>query len=247
MGMHNTKFIPGGRSRLYIGVNSDYDRMVRVYGTSDFSTSGGDAQTTDIVGHDDSDSVRGPAGNQSVSITQVYATVHHANTLLYNAWTDESKLWCRMRSPAEATPFPTSASVAVAGAALTAATGNEPLKVTLSGSGAPDLTANAYGINNAIVLGSNYYMLRQVLSSTEAYVDAVGGAPTATAAAAVFSIVRPQFEIGPFEVDVLSPPSTTMPSGSGAVWNGTGTLQASRVPLPVAVTDATKGAEPDPS
>ena len=247
MGMHNTKFIPGGNSKAYIGTNSDFDRMTRIFGTSDFSTSGGDAQTTDLVGHTDSDSVRGPAGNQSVSFTQVYATVHYANTLLRDAWVNESQLWCRLRSGAEATPFPTSASVAVAGAALTSATGNEPLKVTLSGSAPPDLTANAYGVNQAIVLGSNYYLIRQVLSATEAYVDAVGSAPVATAAAAVFSIVRPQYEVGPFEVDVLSPPSTTMPSGAGAVWNGTGTLQASRVPNPVPVTDATKNMEPDPS
>lgn len=236
MGLHNSIPIRGDRSRFYVGASQDFDSMQRFFGTSDMSFAAQAAQSVDVTGHDDNVSISGRARNPQVSITQSIATpAHQVSKMFDDAAANRTQLWCIIRSAPELEAFAAAAAVASAGAALVAESGATPAHVDITGSAPPDLTLPAYGINQAIKIGNNYYPFEKISSATEADVSGV----TADAAAAIFSIVLPQYQIGPFQVDVTGSAveGLTIPSGEGAVWNGTVTLQAlSRPGTPTVVT-----------
>ena len=238
MGLHNSIPIRGDNTRFYVGTSNDFDSMHRFYGTSDISFAAQAAQSVDVTGHDDNVSIAGRARNPQVSVTQSIATpAHRVSKMFDDAASNRTQLWCIVRSRPEAEAAAAAAAIATSGAALVAKSGNDPDKVTLSGTAPPDLTNAAFGINQAIKIGSNYYRFERIISATEAELE--DGSVSADAAAALFSIVLPQYQVGPFQVDVTGSAieGLTMPSGEGAVWNGTVTLQAlARPGTPTVVT-----------
>ena len=261
MGLHNTVPIRANNSRIYLGRTNVYNNMIRFFGTADFASSGGDASSTDVVGHTDLVSIAGRPRPQQLAVTQSIMTpAHVAADMLDTAADNGTNLFARLRSNDESVIF---AGVSTAVAAVAAASGNVPPLVTLSGAGIPDLTDDSCGINEMFVIDGKYYPIRQILTATTAYVgpnfyevdstDAnrtVSKPVAAVSPAEEFTIVLPQYEFGPFQCSVLGSPvgGLAMPSGDGAVWNGTATLQVvGRISQPHPVVDGTKNDQPTPA
>ena len=188
-----------------VEVSSDGTMWAEVPGISDYTESGGEAPTREVVAFQGTKQSVGKPRPQTIELTATAPVLLHPTwKLITNAYRNNLTINVRVDFPDQIlrsiSPSGTTAAISAAGA------------VTFAGpdESRPDFTKDDFNVGDAIRIGNVDYLVVSAATATSVMVVAPSSGITAT----VYSIVTPPIRIGPYLARVSTAGNRSLASES---------------------------------